>query len=30
MADPVDFQNPTDEDFNRFCTAMDALNDVPA
>jgi protein tyrosine phosphatase (PTP) superfamily phosphohydrolase (DUF442 family) len=26
---PVDFKNPTDEDFARFCTAMEALKDVP-
>jgi len=26
---PVDFQNPTDEDFARFCTVMDELKDVP-
>jgi protein tyrosine phosphatase (PTP) superfamily phosphohydrolase (DUF442 family) len=26
---PVDFQNPTDEDFTRFCSAMDKLKEVP-
>ena len=26
---PVDFQNPTDQDFEQFCTAMDDLKDVP-
>ncbi len=26
---PVDFQNPTDADFDRFCTTMDRLRDVP-
>lgn len=26
---PVDFKNPTDEDFSRFCTAMQELKDVP-
>jgi protein tyrosine phosphatase (PTP) superfamily phosphohydrolase (DUF442 family) len=26
---PVDFQNPTDEDFNRFCTAMEQLKEDP-
>ena len=26
---PVDFQNPTDADFTRFCTAMEQLKDVP-
>ncbi len=26
---PVDFQSPTDEDFTRFCAAMDALEEVP-
>jgi protein tyrosine phosphatase (PTP) superfamily phosphohydrolase (DUF442 family) len=26
---PVDFQNPTDADFARFCTVMDELKDVP-
>lgn len=26
---PVDFKNPTDEDFTRFCTAMQELEDVP-
>lgn len=26
---PVDFQNPTDQDFGQFCTAMETLRDVP-
>jgi uncharacterized protein (TIGR01244 family) len=26
---PVDFQNPTDSDFTRFCTVMEELKDVP-
>lgn len=26
---PVDFQNPTDQDFERFCATMDELKDVP-
>lgn len=26
---PVDFQNPTDQDFEKFCTAMDELKRVP-
>jgi uncharacterized protein (TIGR01244 family) len=26
---PVDFQNPTDMDFARFCSAMAELEDVP-
>jgi protein tyrosine phosphatase (PTP) superfamily phosphohydrolase (DUF442 family) len=26
---PVDFQNPTDQDFEKFCTVMDELKDVP-
>ena len=26
---PVDFQNPTDQDFDKFCAAMDELKDVP-
>jgi len=26
---PVDFQKPTDQDFERFCSVMDELNDVP-
>jgi protein tyrosine phosphatase (PTP) superfamily phosphohydrolase (DUF442 family) len=26
---PVDFKNPTDQDFARFCTAMEELKDVP-
>lgn len=26
---PVDFQNPTDQDFAKFCAVMDELNDVP-
>ena len=26
---PVDFQNPTDQDFERFCSAMEQLKDVP-
>src|SRR5438270_2135878 len=26
---PVDFQNPTDQDFAQFCAAMTDLNDVP-
>jgi protein tyrosine phosphatase (PTP) superfamily phosphohydrolase (DUF442 family) len=26
---PVDFQNPTDRDFARFCAVMEQLNDVP-
>jgi len=25
---PVDFQNPTDEDFTRFCSAMEQLKEV--
>jgi protein tyrosine phosphatase (PTP) superfamily phosphohydrolase (DUF442 family) len=27
---PVDFQNPTEQDFQRFCTVMDELKDFPA
>jgi protein tyrosine phosphatase (PTP) superfamily phosphohydrolase (DUF442 family) len=26
---PVDFKNPTEHDFTRFCTAMQELKDVP-
>jgi protein tyrosine phosphatase (PTP) superfamily phosphohydrolase (DUF442 family) len=26
---PVDFQNPTDRDFDQFCAVMDQLKDVP-
>jgi uncharacterized protein (TIGR01244 family) len=26
---PVDFQNPTDRDFEQFCSAMEQLNEVP-
>src|SRR2546427_8032880 len=26
---PVDFQNPTDQNFEQFCSAMERLNDVP-
>ena len=26
---PVDFQNPTDQDFNQFCAVMEKLTDVP-
>ena len=26
---PVDFQNPTEEDFATFCAAMERLKDVP-
>ncbi len=26
---PVDFQNPTEDDFGNFCTVMAALKDVP-
>ena len=26
---PVDFQNPTDEDFGEFCSAMEQLKEVP-
>jgi len=26
---PVDFQNPTDEDFDQFCVVMEQLKDVP-
>src|SRR5690242_11990670 len=26
---PVDFQNPTDQDFEQFCAAMAPLKDVP-
>src|SRR6201996_7274432 len=26
---PVDFQNPTDHDFEQFCATMDELKDVP-
>src|SRR3954447_870201 len=26
---PVDFQNPTDQDFNRFCSVMGQLKEVP-
>jgi len=26
---PVDFQKPTDEDFDRFCSAMEQLKEVP-
>ena len=25
---PVDFQNPTDQDFEQFCSVMERLNDV--
>ena len=25
---PVDFQNPTDRDFEQFCSVMERLNDV--
>jgi protein tyrosine phosphatase (PTP) superfamily phosphohydrolase (DUF442 family) len=27
---PVDFQNPTDDDFDRFCAVMEQLKEVPA
>ena len=26
---PVDFQNPTDQDFNQFCAVMEQLREVP-
>ena len=26
---PVDFQNPTDQDFAQFCAVMEQLRDVP-
>lgn len=26
---PVDFQNPTDQDFETFCTTLESLGDVP-
>ena len=26
---PVDFQNPTDRDFEQFCAVMEQLNEVP-
>jgi protein tyrosine phosphatase (PTP) superfamily phosphohydrolase (DUF442 family) len=26
---PVDFQNPTDQDFDRFCSVMEQLKEVP-
>ncbi len=26
---PVDFQNPTDQDFQQFCAVMERLKDVP-
>ena len=26
---PVDFQNPTDQDFDKFCAVMEELADVP-
>ena len=26
---PVDFQNPTEQDFEQFCTVMERLKDVP-
>jgi protein tyrosine phosphatase (PTP) superfamily phosphohydrolase (DUF442 family) len=26
---PVDFQNPTDQDFDKFCAVMSDLKDVP-
>jgi len=26
---PVDFQNPTDQDFAQFCSVMDELKEVP-
>jgi uncharacterized protein (TIGR01244 family) len=26
---PVDFQNPTDDDFDRFCAVMEQLKEVP-
>jgi protein tyrosine phosphatase (PTP) superfamily phosphohydrolase (DUF442 family) len=26
---PVDFQNPTDQDFAQFCSTMETLKDVP-
>jgi len=26
---PVDFQNPTDQDFDQFCSAMEQLKEVP-
>jgi uncharacterized protein (TIGR01244 family) len=26
---PVDFQNPTDQDFDQFCSAMEQLTEVP-
>ena len=26
---PVDFQNPTDQDFEQFCAVMERLKDVP-
>src|ERR1700730_16416148 len=27
---PVDFQNPTDDDFDQFCAVMEQLKEVPA
>jgi protein tyrosine phosphatase (PTP) superfamily phosphohydrolase (DUF442 family) len=26
---PVDFQNPTDQDFEQFCSVMERLKDIP-
>ena len=26
---PIDFQNPTDQDFEKFCSVMEQLRDVP-
>jgi uncharacterized protein (TIGR01244 family) len=26
---PVDFQNPTDQDFEQFCSALERVRDVP-
>ena len=26
---PVDFQNPTDQDFEQFCSVMERLKEVP-
>ena len=26
---PVDFQNPTDQDFDQFCSVMEQLKEVP-
>jgi protein tyrosine phosphatase (PTP) superfamily phosphohydrolase (DUF442 family) len=26
---PVDFQNPTDQDFEQFCSVMEQLKEVP-